>query len=251
MTKDILTSVGLTPEQADIYLSLLTHGAQSASGLSKTTKVQRTYVYKICQELITQGLVNQSAKSRGATYMPLSPDHLLAIAEENKTKAATAVRALEGVLPELKSKYSVVEEKPVITYFEGIEGIKKIYGDTIKESKPILALVETSKVDQRIYEWVTTVYVKKRIEHKIPVRAIVAKGPKTRIYIGKNEKELRDTKTVPSEKFPFEHEINIYGDKLALINHKAGAKLIGIIVHNKIIASTFRSWFELSWGLLS
>lgn len=248
---DILTSLGLTPEQVDIYESLLTHGPQSAGSLAKTTHVQRTYIYRVAGELVTKGLVAMDKKGKTSLYIPQSPDHLLTQAEELKSKATQAQKALEGILPSLKTKYQAIEAKPVITYYEGIEGIKKVYLDTIKEGKPILALVETSKADPEIYDWVTAEYVKLRISANISVRAIVATGSKTEEYTLRDKTELRETKTVNSERFPFEHEINIYGNKVAIINHRKGTQLIGIIMDNPVIAKTFRSWFELTWSGIS
>lgn len=250
MITEILTSLGLTPEQVEIYESLLTNGFQTAAQLGKSTKVQRTYVYPVAKELVVKGLVAMDKKGRTTVFIPQSPDHLLTQAEEVKTKAIQAQKALEGILPSLKSKYQAIETKPVVTYYEGVEGIKKVYLDTIKEKQPILALVETSKVEQEIYNWVTKDYLKLRVENQIPVQAIVASGPKTAAYVGRDEKELRETKIIPSDKYPFEHEINIYGSKVAILNHRRGSPLIGIIIDNPVIAKTFRSWFALTWESL-
>lgn len=95
-----------------------------------------------------------------------------------------------------------------------------------------------------------TDYVKMRVKNEIKVKAIVASDPKTKVYVGLDEKELRETKIIPSSKFPFENEIIIYGNKLAVISHKRGAKLLGIIIDNPVIANTFRSWFEITWSKL-
>ncbi len=251
MYEDILTSLGLTDEQTQIYLSLLSRGPQTVSDLTKSTKVQRTYIYRIAEELIGKGLVAIEGKAKKTTFTPLSPDHLLRQAEDAKTKAERAHLALEGILPRLKEKYALIDQRPVVTYYEGIEGIKKVYMDTIQEGKEILAIVETSKVDKDIYKWVTTEYVEHRVKARIPVRAIVASGSKTEEYIKKNEAELRETVIVESNKFPFENEINIYGQKIALINHRIGTQLIGIIIDNSSIARTYRSWFELTWQTFS
>jgi len=108
-------------------------------------------------------------------------------------------------------------------------------------------LVETSKVDPVIYDWVTTHYVKDRTRNQISVKAIVTTGDNTPIYTERDKAELRQTKVVSKSNFPFEQEINIYDDKIAIINHKAGEKLLGIIINDPSTATTFRSWFELTW----
>lgn len=248
MISEILTSIGLTPEQADLYTSLLEHGAQTAGKLAKTTKIQRTYVYPVARELAKKGLVAMEKKGRTTTFIPQPPERLLTQAEDVKTHAAQAFAALEGILPSLKTKYSAAESKPVVSYFEGIEGIQRVYMDTLHEGKPILAIVETSKVDQIVYDWVTTVYSRERVKRGIPVKALVATGPKTPRYAGLSKKEIREIKIFDSKKFPIEHEVNIYGDKLAIINHRKGSRLLGIIIDQPVIAATFRSWFKLTWA---
>jgi len=250
MINEVLINLGLSEEEVDVYTSLLNSGGQSASQLSKTTKVKRTHIYNIASSLVKRGLVSQNKTNGTTIFVPLSPDKLLSLAHDKKDEAERIESTLEAVLPNLKSKYNLAENKPVISFYEGKEGVKKVYLDTISEAKPILALVETTKVDLEMYKWVTTEYVKMRVKNDIPVKAIVASGLKTKTYIGLDKTELRETKEVPSDKFPFENEINIYGNKVSIINHKKGSKLLGIIIDNPIVANTFRSWFHLTWSRL-
>lgn len=246
-TPNNLQNLGLSADQTAIYLTLLSSGPQSAISLAKLSGIKRTYIYHLCKELEKEGHIKLAQKGRTTYFSAQSPDLLLAKAQEKKALAETALLTLQSILPELQSKYRLTDTKPVVSYFEGLEGIKKVYLDTLTATTPILALVETSSVEPEIYQWVTKEYVKERIKKGINVQAIVETGDKTSSYIAKNEAELRESKTVPATKHPFEHEINIYDDKVALINHRAGTKLLGIIIDNKDVATTFRSWFELTW----
>lgn len=250
MFENELIALGLTQEQSEIYLSLLEKGSQSAALLAGSTSVKRTYVYKICEELIIKGLITQEVKGKTSVFIPQSPDHLLSTAEQKRQEVENAKMALERILPNLKAKYSAIDTKPVITYYEGVEGVKRVYRDALKEGLPIYALVQTSRVEPEIYEWVTNYYVRERVKREIKVKAIVSSGTKTKEYITLDEFELRETKLISHNEFPFEHEINIYGDKIALINHHAGEKLLAIIIENPIVVKTFKSWFELTWGKL-
>mgnify|MGYP001561312451 CR=1 FL=1 len=252
MQDSALINLGLSSEETAIYLSLLNNGPQSASSLSSSSKVKRTYVYAVTKSLASLGLVKEEKKGKTTIFIPLSPDHLLTLAEDQKQKSILAARNLENLLPSLKTKFAHQETKPVVTYYEGIEGIKKIYLDTLNLSlnNELFALVETSKVHPDIYQWVTKHYASKRITAGIRVKAIVASGPKTETYTQLNKAELRETKVIDSKNFPFEHEINVYGHKLAIINHNKKTSPLGIIIENEYIATTFRSWFNLTWSLL-
>lgn len=248
MIPEVLINLGLSPEEADIYLSLINSGPQSAGQLAKSTKVKRTYIYSVSASLVKKGLVSQSKKGKTTVFSPMSPDKLASLVENKKVLIEQAENTLESIMPSLKEKFEAVDTRPVVTYYEGADGIKKVYKDTLKNAKEILALVETSEVDPEIYNWVTKEYVRERAKGDIKVKAIASSGPKTAIYTGLNREELRETKVVSSEKFPFENEINIYGSKIAIINHKKGDKLLGVIIDNKSVAETFKSWFRLTWS---
>ncbi|HAR38059.1 MAG TPA: hypothetical protein DCS09_05485 [Porphyromonadaceae bacterium] len=247
ITLEVLTSVGLSPEQADLYLSLLSHGPQSASGLAKTTHVQRTYIYKVATELIKRGLASQSKKDNATVFAPLSPDHLLTQAEEAKARLSQAQTSLEGILPSLKEQYTNIEDKPTVQVYEGVEGLKKIYLDTLQTAKPIKAVLQTAEVDPTLYTWLTQVYTKERVAKKIPASVIVASGKWSETYQNKSSEELRETVLVSGDKFPFQHEVDVYGTKVAFINYKKGQPLIGVIIDNKNIADTMCAWFDLAW----
>lgn len=245
-----LSSLGFSKEEASVYLSLLENGPQTASQLAKTTLVKRTYTYKIADHLSKRGLISQTTGSRGALYSPLPPDTLLSQAQQQQIAAQNRLANLESLIPQLAMLYSLQQGRPIITYHPGIDGVKRVYLDTLQVGQPISALVETSNVNPGIYRWVTGNYVHLRIKAGIHVRAIVSSGQKTPVYTAKDQQEMRLTKVIPKEKYPFQQEINIYGQKIALINHQRDVNPQGIIIDHPQISRTFAAWFDLSWSLL-
>ncbi len=65
-------------------------------------------------------------------YSAVDPSQLIEI---EKTKMAELQRSL----PELEAIFNASSRKPKVTYYEGMEGIKEVYGDMLKEKKPIFA----------------------------------------------------------------------------------------------------------------
>lgn len=139
------------------------------------------------------------------------------------------------------------ETKPVVTYFEGVEGVKKIYMDTIHEGKEILAILQPTKIDNHLEDWLKMTYVKLRKASGVGARVLVAGTEKANDYIANDVEYLRETKIIPEQTYPLGHEINIYGSKIAMINNLEGEKLLGVIINNTSISQTFKSWFELTW----
>lgn len=246
MITEILTSIGLTPEQAELYTSLLDHGAQTAGKLSKTTKIQRTYVYPVARELVKKGLVAMEKKGRTTTFVPQPPERLLSQAEDVKTHAAQAYAALQGILPGLKTKYEIRESKPIVRYYEGEKGIIKANLEVLAEKKEILAyLVINKDIDRKLEKFWDTYYAM-RVENKIYVRAITPNTKEGIEYKRRDTKEMRETRLVPKDKFPITIEKNIVGNKVVFFSTKDG-KLVATIVENKEIADTERAIFELAW----
>ncbi len=247
MDIDALINLGLSDEESQIYLSLLTRGPSSASDLAKNTKVKRTYIYSVSAALVKKGLISQVKKGKTTVFNSLSPDKLLTLAQEKKQKAAQAEQTLEAILPGLKTKFEVVDAKPVVTYYEGVEGVKKVYLDTIKEGKEIYSFMQNADIDPNFREWLKNVYVQDRVKFNIRAKVILASGDFAEDYIKKSKDLLREVKIVPNKKYPFQIEANIYGDKVAFMNFKSKSDPLGIIIENKDLAQTLLTFFNLTW----
>lgn len=246
MNSSLLLSLGLSPEQSRIYLSLIETGPQSASVLAKSAKVQRTYIYNLTKDLEEKNLLRTKKEGKATLFVANSPDLLMSLAEAKKQEASQTITLLDDVLPEMKKLFASNQDRPIISYFDGIEGIKKIYTDTLNEGKPISALLDDATSDIDLRSWLRQ-YSLKRAMLNIHARVILSSGKAAEEYMMHNEKSLRDVRVVPKKQFPFQHEINIYGDKVAILQYQQGESVLGIIIHHPIIAKSMLAWFELAW----
>lgn len=247
MTLDFLKNFGLTDKEANLYELLLKLGEVPAGDLIRESKLKRATAYKTLYGLEKKGLVSKRDIGKIIHFRPEPPSKLFSLAETQFLTLERSKSSLESLLPQLTSSYVMAVEKPVVTIYEGIEGLKQIYEDTLTEDKPIFAVLQTAEVEPEIYQWLTKSYAKMRVKKNIPAKVIVASGKWSASYIQKDKKELRESIIVPSEKFPFKHEVDIYGDKVAFINYKKAEALIGIIIKHPQIAQTMKAWFDLAW----
>lgn len=246
MFTDVLTKLGLTEEQAEIYQSLLSHGPQGAGQLAKTTNVKRTYIYAVAKELVKKGLITEETQGKKAIYRPQSPEALRNHAETQKTRAELALKELENTLPNLVSQYQLNEYKPIVRTFEGEEGTIKANLEVLAEKKDILAyLVINPEIDKKMEKFWKK-YYDLRIQNNIHVRAITSDTPEGIEYKKRDKAELRETRLVPKDKFPLAIEKNIVGNKVAFFSFYNGT-LIATIIENKEIADAERAIFELAW----
>jgi len=244
---EVLKQIGLTPEEAEIYLTLLEKGSLSAQQIAASTSVKRTYVYRICESLIAKGLVKQEKHGRAIHFTPLSPDHLLTIAEEKKQQAQATQKQLENILEILKTKYFTVEERPIIQVYEGIEGLKKAYKDIINEGKDIMLFRSVHDDKRKDTNEIVMNQIKEQIKANIHVRTITPLEEATEeTFLNKDAQRLVDRHIINSYKLDLSAQILIYGNKVAIISLKK--EIVATILENKDIADSFKRIFDALWN---
>jgi len=71
-----------------------------------------------------KGLIIATKKQKRTFYYAENPSKLGNILEEK-------VNAFDNLLPELLAMSNLIDRKPKIRFFEGVEGLKNIYKDTL------------------------------------------------------------------------------------------------------------------------
>lgn len=247
MSLPFLETIGLTKKEAEIYELLLKLGEVPAGKIIKETKFKRATVYKTLYSLEKKGLISKRDFKKKIHFRPESPTQLLGLAESQFQTLERAKSDIQAIIPQLSSSYVLAVEKPVVSTFEGIEGLKKIYEDSLREGETIYSTLQTGEVEPELFKWLTTSYIRQRVKKKIWAKVIVASGKWAEEYQKKDKKELRESVLVPSKRFPFQHETLIYGDKVAFVNYKKGESLIGVVIKHPQIAKTVKAWFDLAW----
>jgi HTH-type transcriptional regulator, sugar sensing transcriptional regulator len=247
MLTEQLKETGLSSKEAQIYDILLDKGVLPVNAIVSLTGLKRGITYKILKDLQQKGLIKEVKGTAKLTYKCANPTQLSNLLD-NKIKETQQHKAtLQALLPQLLSTYNILQNEPGVKVFEGVEGIKDIYRDTLKVAKPIYAILQTSEVESKLYSWLRNIYVKERTEQNIWANVIVAEDTRTSEYVSKNLIEKRETRVVPKDKFPIGIELDIYGDKAAFINFNKKDQLIGILIQNKLIADTMKAIFDLAW----
>lgn len=244
--ENILMQAGLSEEQSLAYQALLDKGPQKASDLSKWTGIKRGLIYKVLEQLESMGLVSKNGGvGTVATFSPAHPSLLLSNIERKEKEIALNKEMLLSSIGSLSSKYNLIVGKPSIQFYEGKEGIIKIYEQVLNSgTKLIDSFEDKGEMAVFIPEYFPQ-FIKKRMKLGIKNRVIV---PKDNQINTNSEEELRETKFLPTTLFPFEMDIKITERLVSMITFQKG-NAIGILIDNEEIASNFRKLFNLVWEL--
>jgi sugar-specific transcriptional regulator TrmB len=247
MSLSFLQNLGLTKNELELYELLLIAGEVPAQTLVKESKLKRPTVYKTLNSLTKKGLVKQREFLKKIHFQPSPPSELLNLIENHYQNLERARENLQSLMPSLASSYLLSVEKPIVRNYESIEGLKEIYLDILKEKKPGFSVMQIEDIEPELDEWLTNYFTKQRAKKKMPLKIIVAAGTTAKRFIKRDVDEFRFSKIVPAESFPFQHEVTIYGDKVAFIHYKKGGALIGIVIKHPFFAQTMKAWFDLAW----
>lgn len=239
--KAILEQFGLEGKKTDIYLASLELGSATVIEIAKKSSIKRTTCYDILLELEKEGLISETAKGKKRLFSGEDPENIYKKLREKES-------VFSEILPQLKSIYNIKGTKPKIRFYEGKEGLREVYNDTLKSSGEILAFVSDAVIQVLGNDWAEN-YLKTRTKKGIRIRAIYpATEYFTKQFIPRDQLQLRTSKVIDQKKYPFSIEINIYGhQKVALMSAKEET---GIIIEGVEIYNTMKLIFELLWDNL-
>jgi len=236
-TNQLLQKLGFSENEIKVYLAALECGAASAQTIAEKAGVKRTTAYSVLGYLVSRGVVGKSKVKGKTKFVPEPPQRLLLLVREME-------EGIVSSLPELEAIYNKSEVKPKIIFFEGIEGIKNIFEDTLRE-KPKEILMWLSDDYFKDLPKYSSDYIKERVKLDMHARRIAPAGS---IWIRQNKKrdkeELSETIAVPPEMLNIGIEVNVYNNKLAFMNFR---EKLGIIIESKAIADAMRQAYNLSW----
>lgn len=242
-----LEQLDLTKIQIRVYLALLQLKQATIQEIAAKSKVKRTSVYHSLNNLIIKGLATFTNKGWHRQYFAENPKKVLLTFKDKQDDLKQQEKKFMNILPDLASLYSTKITQPKVAYYDGIDGIKQLYEDTLitlSQGDEILAYVadyDNKKLEEYMHD-----YVVRRAIKGIRARGIAENKPGIKAFTRENAKELRTTKLVSEKKFNLENEINIYADKMIIITYTP--EPFGVLIESKAVANTQRAIFEMAWN---
>ncbi|UCC94484.1 MAG: hypothetical protein JSW40_06640 [Candidatus Omnitrophota bacterium] len=239
-----LKSVGFTEKEIKVYLACLELGKSSVIQIAQRAQIRRTTAYIVIESLLDKGILSKHEDKKGQKFSAESPEKLLGILQEKQTEL---LKIIPNLLAITKAESSI---KPEVKFYQGKEGLKTVYEDTLlscEKGDELLGYFSGEDV-YNLLPGYTPNYVKRRAVKGIKARGIALDSKITRKHKARDKKELRQSKLVSKEKFPVCIEKNIYKDKVVFMNFRGFP--FGVIVKSPQIAKSEKAIFDLLWSKL-
>ncbi|VVB57895.1 Sugar-specific transcriptional regulator TrmB [Candidatus Anstonella stagnisolia] len=121
----ILEGLGLSPNEAKLYLILARGGRMKANELALKTNLQRRTVYDTLAQLEKKGMVGKAQVGGVLTFTPSPPSSLLMFLDEKRD-------SVEKILPLLSRSFEA-QEKTSVSVLYGKAGIKMVLEDVLAQ----------------------------------------------------------------------------------------------------------------------
>ncbi len=236
--KQTLEQFGLDGKKAEVYLASLQLGSASAQEIAKRAGLKRPTVVEILEGLVRRGLVSFVTEKRTRLFTAEPPRKLLATMEEQARQA-------RAILPDLEAIYGTSRTRPSVKLYEGVEGIKTVFEDTLSNRDRCLkAILSIQDIDEFVgSEWFSD-YTNKRIASGSELRVIRSEEKEVGDKYPSSKHDKRTVHLAPKE-MVFTLSVYLYDNKVSLIGTKK--EHFGVIIESEEFHQTMSHLFDVLW----
>ena len=243
MYSELFEELGLTPNEAKIYESLVGNAELPVSTISIKAGVHRRNVYDALTRLLDKGLVFQIFQKGEHAYRAVHPNKLMEVLREREQKLKTA-------LGPLSTQYDSVPKREAAYIYKGIEGYKNYRRDLLRVQKEAYflgakALWLTPGIPQTVQDEFRKRFHSKKIPYKTLFDPRVPeKAPQALERIGGEYKVLpKGYETVGV--------VDIFGDRVVNFTSEDignfGEHGTIFVMINADLAESYKTWFRFIW----
>lgn len=244
MYQETLQLLGLSPNEAKIYETLVEKGESSIGQISVHARVHRRNVYDSIERLIEKGLCFEIFSKGENHYSAVDPGKLTELIAEKQDK-------LNLILPQLEKKFRTGSSTEEAYIYRGLEGQKNIFRDMLRIGKDSYFIgAKGGWFDPRI-ETARNAFFKDANRKGIKFIQLFEQEVKTKLpdfpkhFPGKLEYRF-----LPKE-FATNSAIHIFGDYVVTYSGlpigKINEDTVFFILHSQELAESYRTWFRYMW----
>ncbi|MBT3231006.1 hypothetical protein HN358_04500 [Candidatus Uhrbacteria bacterium] len=246
--KELLKKIGLTGNEATIYLNLLELGSVTTKDIISKTNLSRGQVYDCLGSLAKKGLVSNVIMSNTKYFEAVTPKRLKKVIERKQEELEAQEKELNKIIPALEAKRKLSKEDQEVFHYKGKRGLKTLFEDALSTKGTFYVIGGFAEDAQTIKEFIPTVladFHRRRIQREIPARFIFPKGSMKR---AEQIKDMPFTKVriLPAD-FASVAGMQIRDDKVDFVLWTS--QPIGTTIRSKEIAKYHKQYFDFLWKM--
>lgn len=251
----VLRELGLTANEARVYLAFLKKGEVMAAEISRQLRMDKSSTYRAVESLIKRDLLVANFKKRGTTYTATNPEALQEILESKQRQLSLQQDKLKEYINNLKQQIHEGRDTYILmetglaavqqSMLRTLEAAKK--GDKVIKEKYRMDFPYFDRIDHRDF---VNNFAQKRIKAGVSIQQIVNFAGKEHFApIMKTDKSLlKEIRRMPEEMEQDFDGIRIGGDNVTILSFDKEKDYIVVTINDKFVAQSMRSMFDFVWS---
>jgi predicted transcriptional regulator len=246
MYDELAHALGLKEAEVTVFTALIGRGAQPATRIARWCNRSRNTVRGILDKLFYDGFISRTKRGNVHLYAVESAERMSQVLRSKmellRDEMQGRLQCVEKYAESLK--HQKASRRPQITFYEGYDGLMRVYEDTLTSSETLRSWGSFDANQRALPEYFKN-YYKRRAKRKIHIRSIHPDTPLARRKSRDNKAELRRTLLVDSGRFSIQPEIQVYDSKVNIVSWR---EKLGIIIENDEIAEAMKQIFDLCFN---
>lgn len=232
-----MNELGLSDQEAAVYLALLRLGESPASVVAKEAGIKRTTAYPLLKSLLAKGCALLYFKKDLRIYRAQRPKRLLSNFEKK-------IKSFEGFLPFLESMEKKKASVFGLRFIETTTELEQFYANILNEYKngQYYIIGDIAPWEKNISSFLRQ-YRKDRAKAGIKTKILLSHGSK--LHNPEDKKLLRTFKYLPEE-YSFKSTMDIFSDKILIVNPNLNS--MAVVIEIPEMVDIFKSLFEIVWN---
>lgn len=255
MNEDLILTLQnywFSEKEAKVYLTALSLWAAPASSIARNANETRTTVYSVLWDLVKKWYCSTVVRENVTYFSAVSPEMLVKIQEQKYEK-------IKEKLPEFAAIIPSGWYKPQMLVFEWVDGIKKVYEDTLNYPGSVMksfyghstAIQKMKKREITLESRLDHVYLPRRLENKILAKVLMSGEEEIdKAYVDLTQKwenaKYTQHQYIKHDIF-FTNETILYWDDKIAISVVSDEEMWWIIIKSKALYTTLDVLFTLLW----
>jgi len=236
---EILKDIGLSEEEALVYLTSLSLGKTTVLKISRASGLKRTKVYGVIDSLKNKGLMSIDLQGLKNAYVAESPEKL-EITLERK------IDELKSQLPELMALHDLKGGESVIKYYIGLDSMKQVFFDGLREIKPgqdYLVIANQEKWYNLDPKFAMS-FIEDRAKLNIKIKLLFQDSELAREH-KKFERNFNEQVKILPEGTKLNVDTILLPNKMVVVD--LNVPYMTIVIENRSIIELQKQMFELLW----
>lgn len=242
----ILEEIGLTSNQAAIYLILLEKGPLPAGLLARRSGIKRSLVYVILESLIGKEIVVKDESKKVTRFDVSHPQKLETLVQQKKQEADLAASAFASTFHQLQQTFEIKTGQPGVRFYAGADGLKHVYKKLNADSPKEIFLIRSTEMESNS-EMIELAkeQVQEQVRKRIKVHVISPALPALERIVKKDIDRNTERRIIAREVFDTTAQILIWNNCVAITTYRE--PIMTTLIEHPDISHTMNTLFTFIW----